>query len=106
MPQKLPTFNFEWIEDTSQFNEDFVKNYDEESKVILLRLMLNIPKNYTNATTTYYFYQKERNLENLLTSLEDETEYVTHIKSLKQALNDNLVLKKVHRVISFNQDKW
>ena len=25
--QKLPVNNFEWIEDTSQFNEDFIKNY-------------------------------------------------------------------------------
>ena len=24
MPQKLPANNFEWIEDTSQFNEDFI----------------------------------------------------------------------------------
>ena len=29
--QKLPVNNFEWIEDTSQFNEDFIKNYDKES---------------------------------------------------------------------------
>ena len=28
---KLPVSNFEWIEDTSQFNEDFMKNYNEES---------------------------------------------------------------------------
>ena len=27
MSQKLPVNNFEWIEDTSQFNEDFIKNY-------------------------------------------------------------------------------
>ena len=31
MSQKLPVNNFEWVEDTSQFNEDFIKNYDEES---------------------------------------------------------------------------
>ena len=31
MLQKLPVNNFEWIEDTSQFNEDFVKNYNENS---------------------------------------------------------------------------
>ena len=24
MPQKLPVNNFEWIKDTSQFNEDFI----------------------------------------------------------------------------------
>ena len=31
MSQKLPVNNFEWIKDTFQFNEDFVKNYNEES---------------------------------------------------------------------------
>ena len=31
MSQKLPVNNFECIEDTSQFNEDFIKNYNEES---------------------------------------------------------------------------
>ena len=31
MLQKLPSSNFEWIKDTSQFNEDFIKNYNEES---------------------------------------------------------------------------
>ena len=29
MSQKLPVNNFEWMEDTSQFNEDFIKNYNE-----------------------------------------------------------------------------
>ena len=29
-----------------------------------------------------------------------------HIKHLKQALNPGLVLKKVHRVIKFNQKAW
>ena len=31
MSQKLPVNNFEWIKDTSQFNEDFIKNYNEET---------------------------------------------------------------------------
>ena len=31
MSQKLPVNNFEWIEDTSQFNEDFIKSYSKES---------------------------------------------------------------------------
>ena len=31
MSQKLPVNNFERIEDTSQFNEDFIKNYNKES---------------------------------------------------------------------------
>ena len=32
MSQKLPTFNFEWIEDNSQFNEVFIKHYDEKKR--------------------------------------------------------------------------
>ena len=31
MLQKLPVNNFEWIEETSQFNENSIKNYNEES---------------------------------------------------------------------------
>ena len=31
MSQKLPVNNFEWMKDSSQFNEDFIKNYNEES---------------------------------------------------------------------------
>ena len=29
--QELPLNKFEWIKNTSQFNEDFIKNYNEES---------------------------------------------------------------------------
>ena len=31
MSQKLSVSNFEWIKDTSKFNEGFTKNYNEES---------------------------------------------------------------------------
>ena len=31
MSPKLPVNNFEWIKDTFQFNEDFIKNYNGES---------------------------------------------------------------------------
>ena len=34
MSQKLPVNNFEWIEYTSQLNEDFIKSYDEESEEV------------------------------------------------------------------------
>ena len=31
MSQKLPVNNFKWIKDVSQFNKNFIKNYNEES---------------------------------------------------------------------------
>ena len=45
-------------------------------------------------------------VEKLVTDLYDKIEYVIHIRNLKQALNQGLILKKVHRVIKFNRNAW
>ena len=42
----------------------------------------------------------------LVCNLYDENNYVVHIRSLKQALDHGLILKKVHKVIQFNQEAW
>ena len=42
----------------------------------------------------------------LVCNLYDKNNYVVHIRSLKQALNHGLILKKVQRVIQFNQEVW
>ena len=42
----------------------------------------------------------------LVCNLYDKKKYVVHINSLKQALNHGLKLKKIHRVIEFNQKEW
>ena len=39
-------------------------------------------------------------------TLRNNKKYVVHIRSLKQALNHGLKLKKVHRIIEFNQEEW
>ena len=58
--QKLLVNDFEWVEDTSQFNEDFMKSYNEESDIgYFLKLMLYILENYLTFTMTYHFYLKE-----------------------------------------------
>ena len=38
--------------------------------------------------------------------MHDKKEYVIHIRNLKQALNQGLVLKKLYRVIKFDQKSW
>ena len=45
-------------------------------------------------------------VEKLVSDLYDKTEYVIHIRNLKQALDHGLVLENVHRVIKFNQNAW
>ena len=49
---------------------------------------------------------KIEKVEKLVATLHDETEYVTHIRNLRQTLDHRLVLKKVHKVIKFNQNAW
>ena len=51
MSQKLPVNNFEWIKDTSQFNE--------KMKDIFLKLMFRSLKKYMYFITIYHFYLKE-----------------------------------------------
>ena len=49
---------------------------------------------------------KTEKVKKLVANLHDKTEYVAHIRNLKQTLNYGLVLKKVHRIIKFNQKAW
>ena len=44
--------------------------------------------------------------EKLVCNLHNKKKYVVHIRSLKQALDHGLKLKKVHRIIEFNQEAW
>ena len=45
-------------------------------------------------------------MQKLVCDLHNKKKYVVHIKSLKQALNHGLKLKRVHRIIEFNQKAW
>ena len=107
MFRKLPADGFKWVKDLSQFNEDFIKNYDENSsKGYFLEVDVEYRKKLFNLHKDFSYLperKKLRKIEKLVCSIEDKEEYVVHIKTLKQALNHGLILKKVHRVIQFNQ---
>ena len=44
--------------------------------------------------------------EKLVCNTRNKENYVIHIVSLKQALNHGLILKRVHKVIEFEQETW
>ena len=50
--------------------------------------------------------KKIKKCNKLVCNIQDKEIYVVHIKALKQALNHGLKLKKVQRVIRFNQEAW
>ena len=62
MSQKLSVKCFRWVNDVSRFNEDFIKNYNENSYVeYFLEVDVEYPKNYLILIKTQHFYQKDKN---------------------------------------------
>ena len=58
--QNVPVNDYKWVEDTSQFNENFIKSYnDESSEGYFNILMFSILKNYMTITMIYHFHLKE-----------------------------------------------
>ena len=49
---------------------------------------------------------KTEEVEKLVANLHDTKNYVVHTRVLKQALNYELVLKEVHRLIKLSQKSW
>ena len=88
MSQKLPVNNFEWKRDASQFIEDFIKNYNEESYEGYF-LEVDVPyleklHELHNDLSFLPERLKFKKVEKLVANLHDKTEYVIHIKNLKK----------------------
>ena len=108
MSQKLPVNGFKWI--NNEINEEFIKNYDENNdKGYILEVDIKYPKKLHDLHSDLPFLPKRKNIDKckkLVCNLRNEKKYVIHIQSLKQALNQGLKFKKVHRIIEFNQEAW
>ena len=91
MPQKLPLKDFKWIEETSQFNENFTKVYTKDSiRGYIIEADVQYPENLHNLQSDSNLLperMKTENIEKLIASLYHKEEYIIHIRNLKQPLN-------------------
>ena len=110
MSQKLPVNGFKWINDVSEIDEELIRNYDENSdKGHILEVDVKYPKKLHHLHSDLPFLPKRMKIDKckkLVCNLRNKKKYVVHIRSLKQSLNHRLKLKKVHRIIGFNQEAW
>ena len=85
MPQKLPINNFEWIfSDTFQFNEDFIKTYNEESDAgYFLKVDVKYPEKFHELHNDLTFLLERMKIEKLVVNVRDKNEYLIHIRNLK-----------------------
>ena len=96
MSQKLPVNNFEWIRDTSQFNEDFIEiYYEERDEGYFLEVDVQYPENLDNLHNDLPFLPKIMRIEKVedhVANLHDKT--YTHNK-LKTSIKLWIILKKI-----------
>ena len=107
MSQKLLVSDFKWVEVASQNNEDYIKNYSEDTNT---GYFIEVDVQYPQKLHEVYNYlpflperMKIEKTEKLVANLHDKEEYVIDIRNLKQSLNHVVTLKKVHRVNRCNQ---
>ena len=109
MSKKLPVNGFKWI-DNNEINEDFIKNYNEnDNKGYILEVDVKYPKRLHKLHSDLPFLSERMKIDKcnkLICNLFNKKKYFTHINSLKQTLNHGLKLKKIHRMIKFNQEAW
>ena len=110
MSQKLPVNGVKWVKNTSKIDEEFIKNYDKDSdKGYILEIGVKYPRKLHDLHSDLPFLPKRMKIDickKLVCNLCNKKKYVVHVRSLKQALNHGLKLKKVHRIIEFNQEAW
>ena len=114
MSKKLPVNGFKWIDNSETaehvINEEFIKNYNEnDNKGYILEVDVKYPRRLHELHSDLPFSSERMKIDKcnkLVCNLFNKKKYVTHINSLKQALNHGLKLKKVHRIIEFNQEAW
>ena len=64
MYQKLLLGGFKWVEETSQFNEDFIKSYDEDTdEGYFLEVDVQYPVNLRNLYNDLLFFPDRIKIE-------------------------------------------
>ena len=106
MSQKLPVSGFKWEKDMLKFTKKFIKNYDEDSdKGYILEVDAEYPENLHDLHSDLPFLPERMKIDKCKKRVCNLYErYVVHIRSLKQALNHGLILKKLQPYIDMNTE--
>ena len=109
MSKKLPVNGFRWLDsnEINKINEEFIKNYNEnDNKGYIFEVDVRYPRRLHDLHSDLPFLPERietSKCKKLVCNLFDKKKYIIHVNSMKQALNHGLKLKKIHRIIEFNQ---
>ena len=95
------------MEKLCEFDERFIKNCDEDNdKGCILEVDVEYPKNLFTLHSYLPFLPERKEIKKckkLVCNIHNKENYFIHIRALRKALNHGLILKKVHKIIQFNQ---
>ena len=126
MSMSLPVGNFRWMSELERETFDVNSIADDEQTGYILEVDLEYPKSLHDAHSDYPLAPesfcidldmlspfttalrerlniKSKPTKKLTPNLRDKKHYVLHYRNLKFYLEQGLILKKIHRVISFDQ---
>lgn len=124
MSQSLPTGGFEWVDPQAV---DLQAHPADSNKGYILEVDLQYPKKLHDAHNSYPLapeklkvkmewlseYQQELvennsvlNVEKLVPNLYDKEKYVLHYRNLQLYVSLGMRVKKIHRVLRFDQSPW
>ena len=129
MSQYLPTGNFKWMTD-KEISKINLGKYELDSKEgLILEVDLEYPKELYDLHNEYPIAPEKVKVSNdmlsayckkiakkyniatglvrkLIPTLRDKKEYVLHYRNLQLYLDLGLKIKKIHRVLKFDQSPW
>ena len=129
MSQYLPTGNFKWMTDKEISKIDLEKYQADGKKGLILEVDLEYPQELHDIHNDYPVAPEKVKVSNnmlstyckkiakkynisielvrkLIPTLRDKKEYVLHYRNLQLYLDLGLKIKKVHRVLKFDQSPW
>ena len=109
MTEPLPSVGFKWVDKIGQ--HDFFNVPDDHPYGFILEVDLEYPEILHDEHKDLPFCAEHRappgsKKTKLITILHDKERYIRHHRALKQALENGLILRKVHRALQFNQSRW
>ena len=104
-------YGFKWEKDIERYTTEKIANLVKRNgrKGYLLEVDVEYPTELHDTHNDLPFMpekMKINKVEKLIPNLHNKEKYVVHFRKLNQDLKHGLVLKKVHRVISYRQSAW
>lgn len=113
MAESLPTGEFRWLNVAEYYSNNIINTPDNSDVGYILEVDLEYPQELHNTHKDLPLLPERlvppitsSKHSKLLTTLYDKKNYVIHYRSLKQALNLGIRIKKIHKILQFKQSPW